>query len=343
MENALALTFVAISVSYIHNVARETCLVGLEPRLFTTIITSIIVTVIVAAGAWVFNSRWLYVVAPKLHMITPMSDGQVVSLSIHNAGLLTEEEIKLTMRPSCQFELLATSKSTVTVHNKTLSLPKLNRLETITILLLIEGRQFAEEDIESIESKSTHGKIVEAKEKAVAAWQHIIILPVLFLFLGLPFLFGTVIGADMKQSLFGYVKDQFELLESTKQLAGFKVATREKYAYEKLKGSLSDSRIGVLLEEVVRRGDVLTLSVKIKNNSGMPLKVGAYISGTGGKGNVEFADSHLDDFALAAGEERVIKMKVFLPESATVKMVEGTYTFKSLEDGDLTVEQVIRF
>lgn len=334
---------VAIFIAYIHNVGTLDVLSDWSLTLFTTIFTTIICTVLLAAGGWMFKSRWLYVIAPKLHMITPMSDGQIVSLSIHNAGLAAEEDIRLTMRPSCRFELVATSKSTVTLTNKILSLPKLSRMETVTVLLLVEGRQFAEEDIESIESKATHGTIVASKEKAVGAWQHVVILPALLLFLALPFLFGTFVGAEMKQSLFGYAKDQFELLESTKQLAGFKVKTREKYAYEKLKGALSDSRISVVLEEVVRRGDVLTLSVKIQNRSGIPLKIGASMSGTAGKGNVDFSDYHIEDFALATGEDRLVKLKVFLPESTTVKMIEGNYSFKSLEDGDLTVEQVINF
>lgn len=276
-------------------------------------------------------------------MISPTNNGQVVSLSICNAGLLAEEDVVLTMRPSCSFDLVATSKSTVTLQGQKISLPKLAKREIVTVLILVRGNQFVPEDIESVESKATEGKVVETKEKAIAAWQHFIALPILLIFVAGPFLLGNFFGGELKLSIFGYVKNQYEILEPSKQLAGFKISTNEKYAHGKLEGALNDSRIAIAVKEVVRRGDILTFSINIKNSSGAPLKIDGSISGTAGKGSVDFYESRVEDFALADGENKLVKMRVFLPESNSVKMAEGTFNFKGLGMGSIAIEQVFNF
>ncbi|MDP5007801.1 MAG: hypothetical protein NWQ13_02090, partial [Glaciimonas sp.] len=191
--------------------------------MFTTITTSVIGALVLMAILALIKSRWIYVIAPKLYLNTPISDGQIVSLTIFNAGLTVEEDVAISLRPACKFELIATSKSTLAVNGKTISIPKLSRLETITVLLLIEGKAFDPVDIESIESKSTKGKVVESKDKATAPWQSIVVLPILLLILALPFVIGTYVGAETNVSVIQYINDKFELIGPSKQLAGFKI------------------------------------------------------------------------------------------------------------------------
>lgn len=119
--------------------------------MLTTIITSVLGALCVAAVLGTVKSRWLYVIAPKLYLNTPISDGQIISFNIFNAGLTAEEDVAVTFRQACKFELIGTSKSTLTANGKTLSIPKLSRLESVTIVLLIEGKAFDPIDIESIE------------------------------------------------------------------------------------------------------------------------------------------------------------------------------------------------
>lgn len=127
------------------------------------ITTSIIAGLLLAGIFGALKSRWLYVVAPKLYLNTPLSDGQIVSLTLTNAGLLPEEDVALTFRSACKFELVATSKSMLAVTGKTISLPKLSRGESVTVLLLIEGKAFDQADIDSVESKATKGKVVDSQ------------------------------------------------------------------------------------------------------------------------------------------------------------------------------------
>lgn len=310
--------------------------------MVTTIVGALFLAAIFAA----LKSRWLYVIAPKLYLNTPLSDGQIVSLTLVNAGLLAEEDVAATFRNACKFELIATSKSTLTVSGSTLSVPKLSRGESVTVLLLIEGKAFDAQDIDSIESKATKGRVVESKEKVTALWQQFVVLPIVVVVLGFPFLFGTYVGSAMGVSAFQYLNDNFELIGSSKQLAGFQHQVREEYPSTSgtLTGAIKEKRIGLEIQEIIRRGDMVTLNVKLSNNTGQILFTDANVEGSAGeRGPLDYTDSRVDTFVMAPGENKVIKFKVYLPESLSVKIIQGSYRLK-IPDGDsLTLSQTITF
>jgi hypothetical protein len=308
------------------------------------IVSSVVAALVVAAIFGALRSRWLFVVAPKLYLNTPFSSGQMVSLTIINAGLASEEDVAVTLRSACKFQLAATSKSTLVVNGMTLSLPRLARGEAVTVLLLVEGRAFDPTDIESVESKATKGKVVESREKVSAAWHHFIVWPIFLLGLGVPFVFGTVMGSEMRMSAFQYIDSKLELLGSSKQLAGFSNVTSEKYSSGSLASAFKSGRLSLLVEEIVRRGDVLTMRVKVSNATGdVLLMEGSVESSAGGRGPVDYTDSRIEKVALANGESKVVQLKVFLPESLSVKLLQGSYRFDAPSGGDLTVSQIIAF
>lgn len=311
--------------------------------MITTIITSVIGALCVAGVLAIVKSRWLYVIAPKLYMNTPISDGQIVSLTLANAGLTSEEDVAVTLRPACKFELIATSKSTLVVNGKTLTVPKLSRLETVTVLILVEGKAFDQVDIESIESRHTKGKVVEKKEKATGAWESFVAIPIIALVMLLPFVFGTQVGADMKMSSTQYISEKLELMGNSTQLAGFKVESREKYAIGKLEGALKKSLIEIEISEVVRRKEVLTLVFRVSNNTKDPLLLDGDVSSTAGSGPVDFWDSRTKTVPIAPGESVSVKMKTYLPEDTKVKIIHGDFKLKNLAGDYITVSQAMEF
>lgn len=314
--------------------------------MLTTIVTTVIASLCIATVYAVLKSRWLYVIAPPLYLNTPLSDGQIVSLTITNAGLLGEDDVGLTMRPGCKFELIATSKSTLVVTGNTLSIPKLARAESVNVLLLVEGKTFDQSDIDGIESKAAKGKIVESKGKAVAPWQSIIMLPIFLVALVVPFILGNELRGEMQVSVVQYVGQKFDVFGRSKQLAGYKNELTEKYAAMAgtLAGATKDGRITIDIQEIVRRGDVLTVSIKISNNTEQVIVAEADIQGaSGGRGPLGWTDSRLDGFALAPAEFKSFRLKVYVPEQGSVKLIQGRYNFKIPGGEELTIGQIITF
>lgn len=312
--------------------------------MLIAILTTVLGALSVAGIFAILKSRWLYVIAPKLYLNTPISDGQIVTITAFNAGLLAEEDVVISIRPGCKFELIATSKSSLTVKDKIISIPKLSRLETVTILLLVEGKSFDQSDIDSVDSKQASGKIVEKKEQATAAWQSAIVLPMLLVFLLVPFLFGNVVGADMKISLIKYVSEQIEMVGPSKQLAGYKSTFRQSAGSGILKGAFDKSRISIEIVEVVRRGDTLTFTAAITNHLDVPvMSEGSSKSSAGERGSVDFWDTRFESLAIAPEERKTVKMKAYLPEEISVKMVDISIRFEVPEGDSITASQLLQF
>lgn len=311
--------------------------------IITTVATSLCLAAVFAA----LKSRWLYVIAPKLYLNTPLSDGQVVTLTLKNAGLLSEEDVALTFRNAFKFELLATSKSTLSVKGSTLSLPKLSRGESVEVILLVEGKGFVQEDIDAVESKATRGKIVGSKDEVTALWQHFVAWPLFLLFLSVPFVGGTWVGSEMKMSAFGFLEQKLELVGQSKQIAVYKEQVADKFPSigSELSVALRKKKIAVSVEEIVRRDDVLTIKVKLVNQTGKVLVASGSISGSAGsRGPLGWDAGRLEDMYLAGDQATVVAFKVYLPESLPVKMTQGTYTFEVPGGGGiLQVVQTISF
>jgi len=315
--------------------------VGLITALATTVLGALLVAGIFAA----IKSRWLYVIAPKLYMNTPLSDGQVVSITLVNQGLLEEEDVAVTFRQACKFELVATSKSTLLVSGKTLSVPRLSRFESVSVILLFEGKAFDPVDIESVESKNTKGRVVENKEKATAFWQGVVAFPIAILALAVPFLFGTALGAETGVSAYGYVKDKVaEFSGEAKQLAGYESSLRDVSYSDRFKKSSQRRKVRVEPEEVLRRGDVIALRTRIWNETDEVLTIEGYLkTSAGDRGSVDFWDTRVESFALGPGEDQVVTQKAFLPDATKIKIIDNRFSFETMDGESMVLVRSIKF
>jgi len=308
--------------------------------IFATVIGALTIAGILAA----IKSRWLYVVAPKLYLNTPISDGQIISIDIRNAGLTAEEDVAVTFRQACKFELIGTSKSSLQVSGKTISVSKLSRLESITVVLLIEGKAFDSIDIESVESKSAKGRVVESKDKATAIWQNFVAFPIVAILLIIPFIFGTYVGAEAKTNAIGYISEKLELFGDQKQLAGYKTSFRSTAIDDVFKGVLEDRRIIIEITEIVRRGDLLTVNTRITNNMDEPLLIeGSLETSAGTDGPLDFMDMRFKQFGLGPGEHRVVIQRTYLPESIATKVIQNNITVKTLSGDSMWTHESVQF
>jgi hypothetical protein len=312
--------------------------------MVTGIVTAVIAALLISAILAAIKSRWLYVVAPKLYLNTPISDGQIISLQIYNAGLTAEEDVAVTFRQACKFELIGTSKSTLAVTGKTLSVPKLSRLESITVVLLIEGKAFDPVDIESVESKSAKGKVVESKEKATAIWQNFVVVPILVAVLAVPFALGTSVGAEEDTSAFDFVKTKLDLFRERTQLAGYKVTVRETTADAVFDGAVKKGKISIKAIEVLRQGDLLTITTRLTNNMKEPMVIEGFLKTSAGEGGpVDFWDGRFENVALGPGESRTVKQKAFLPERLRTKFIDNRVAVENLSGSSLQISYLMQF
>lgn len=309
--------------------------------MVSTIISSVIAALLIAGiFAWI-KSRRLFVVAPKMYLTTTLSDGQIVSLTLLNLGFLPEEDVAITVRPSTKFELLGTSKSTLATHGNTLSLPKLGRNESVVILLLFENSKFSEADIESIESKATKGKVVESKEKAASVGQGLFVIGLTLTFLFIPFAFGTVVGSETGTSVVAYVKDSFIMTGESKQLAGYKTQSRERFGIGALDGAFKRGKITTEVSEIVRRGDILYVKYGVTNNTDDILLATLRLDGLAGRGPLSYNDGALRDLGMLPKQTKSGTIRVYKPEAHEIQIIKIDLDFTTPNADRLSVEQVL--
>ena len=186
--------------------------------------------------------------------------------------------------------------------------------------------------------------MVESKEKATAIWHHFVVVPILILVLAVPFVFGTYIGAEEDTSAIDYVNAKLDLFGERKQLAGYEVTVRQTTIDEVLEGALKKGKISIETTEVLRRGDVLTITTRIANNMEEPLMFEGYLkSSSGDEGPLDFRDGRFDNFVLGSKESRIVKQRAYLPEQLTTKFIDNRVTVETLAGGSMRVSHLMQF
>lgn len=152
-------------------------------------------------------------------------------------------------------------------------------------------------------------------------------------------------GRDLGYSAFDYVALQFEFLGPSKQLAGFKIEETQPYA--SIAGTLSnvtrDGRIGLRIEEIVRRGDNLDIEVSISNNMAQTLIAELSVTSSAAEaGALDFWDMRVKETFIAGGAKKSRHVKAYLPDSSTPKMLFLSYRLKVGNDST-AIEQTIAF
>ena len=224
-------------------------------------------------------------------------------------------------------------------------MPRISRFETLTLLLLVEGKTFEVSDVEAVESKGTTGKVVQKEEQVSSPWQHLVILPIFLIVLLVPFSFGTWLGKEIQASAIDYLVGLFDPLTPSKQLAGYKVEAEELHPL--IAGQLAkatfDGRISLRFSEILRRGDILHMTLIVANNTKQTLIVDVSAkSSASERGPLGFGESRVDDAFIGAGAERALRIKTFLPETSSPRVVVLEYRFNLGRDSS-TLQQTITF
>lgn len=314
--------------------------------MIATVLTSVLATLMGVGLLAIFRSRWLYLIVPKLYLNTPLSNGHVVSLTLTNAGVLAEEEIKVRLKTTCRYEFLAGSDTTLKFENNTLSLPRLARGQSVNALLLVEGKTFEHSDIEAVESKLTSGKVVQNKEQVSAPWHHILIWPILIAVLLVPFSVGMFVGKLTGSDAIDFArKALLEPFAPSKQLAGYQVDLVERHASiaGELANATADGRVTLTLVEILRRGDILIVTGEVSNQMRGTLVVDITSeTSAGNRGQIEFEDYRVENMYIQSGSKKLFRVQAYLPEEVNPKVLVLDYSLRYKRDSN-SIEQSVTF
>lgn len=125
------------------------------------IMVGLVVTIVGTLIIYTFRLNQLYVVVPRLFSNSPLTTkGKLVELRVFNKGRAAEVEIRITLDPGVSYEIIASSDSTSSLRNSTVTIPRIPPGDDYSVLLLVEGGDFNNDRISGISSASTKGRLL---------------------------------------------------------------------------------------------------------------------------------------------------------------------------------------
>lgn len=250
----------------------------------TSAIIKIIVTIVAALLAsaiiGLVKKRRLFLVVPKLFSFSQLSDkGKIIELTIINRGFKTEEKIEIQLNPTCTYELVASTDGSTVLHKNKISVERLSGEDEITAIVLTEGKEFTREDIISVSSKETKGKLVKRLEDILPSSRLILIFIIIFgLFFSFIFSLPTILEFVRKDISAG-VKE-LKVQKNFHKGEGWMIT--ESYYESGISKYYKENELPIQVDSPIRREDTVSVTINISNKTEKILKLdGKLISPAG--------------------------------------------------------------
>ena len=300
-----------------------------------TIVLTIIGGLVVAGLlGWIKRPR-LVVLVPRMFSYSQITDrGHLVEISVFNRGFKTEEAIDVTLNHTLSYEIIGSNSQDVTVNNNKLHIGRIGPSDEVTVLLLVEKGMFKPDDITQCLSKESKGKTVsKLEEVSPTGPQRIGLVAGL---VGLPLLLylGTL-GVDyllarVEQPLVASAIDD----SPTVSIQGWKIPRHYVKGSTALFRSFSDGKIAATISPISRKGDWVSVPVKLANSTDKVLKFNVSMTTAASSTRLKSYELTTGEFVLVPGksEERVVR--VIIPAGATDQNEKLVFIEAFLQDTD---------
>ncbi len=272
---------------------------------------------LVVAGllGWIRKPR-LVVLVPRMFSYSQLTDrGQLVELSIFNRSFKTEEAVDVTLNHSLSYEMLGSNSQDVSVVGNKIQVARIGPSDEVTVLLLVEQGTFKRDDIVQCLSKETKGKVVSKLEEVPPTGpQRVGLVAGL---VGLPMLmYAATFGIDY---LFERSKPALTAagLESSQALDvnGWKLNRAYARASSSMFASFSSGKIVVAISPMSKKGDIVTVPIKLQNTTDQVLKVDVSMTTAASSKRFKSYELTTGEVVLVPGKSDERSVRVVVPES----------------------------
>lgn len=193
----------------------------MNQELILKILVGIISSLIMIFLTYIFKRRQLYVATENLYRTSEITNkGTLCEISIFNRGRLIEEDIKVSLDNSLNYELVAFNDSNMSLDSNVIKISRLHKKSKVSVLLLVENGDFSHKQIIQVDSKTEKGKVIEKVEE---------IPPNLFdLILGLILLLPFIGGSAWVGYIFSETKNTTSLSDKLNPIAREQDEVKEK-------------------------------------------------------------------------------------------------------------------
>ncbi|RXJ75331.1 hypothetical protein CRU86_08565 [Aliarcobacter skirrowii] len=298
--------------------------------MFEQIIVGLVVVLVGALVVFIFKIRQLYITVPRLFTKTKLSDnGNIAEINIYNKSKMMEEDIKINLNDELKYEILSTTLDDLKLNKNILSVTRLSASDKISVLLLIENGNFSKNDIKSILSKSTKGKIINEENLPVNYGNLFISVLIVMLLLFAPSkLFDLYDNYQLSK-----VKKEYSFLENE----GF--YDYDRYLRSEIIKFYSKNEFPIYKISNIKEEDIIILEYRLINNLATEMRISIrdddYLKELK---NTELHYKYIDkikgyyDFILKPKEYKDIKIYAYFPKDSERKEIHLKYSIRALDE-----------
>ena len=300
-----------------------------------TIVLTVIGGLIVAGlVGWIKRPR-LVVLVPRMFSYSQITDrGHLVELSVFNRGFKTEEAIDVTLNHSLSYDVIGANSQDVTIKDNRLHITRIGPSGEVTTLLLVEKGTFTPDDIVQRLSKETKGKVVsKLEEVSPTGPQRIGLVAGL---IGLPLvLYAGTIGLDYlftlaKQTNTTVAADASPVVE----VQGWRIRRYYESASRGLFKSFSDGKIAVVISPVSRKGDWVSVPVRLTNSTDKVLKINVNMTTAASAQKLKSYELSTGEIVLVPGRSDERAIRVIVPANASDQIEKVVFVEAFIQDTD---------
>lgn len=238
------------------------------------ILLGLIVTVVGSAIIYAFRVRQLYVVLPRLFSVSALtSTGKLVEIRVFNKSRTTEEEVLVALSPERTYEIVASTDSSPILDKYTIRIPRIPPGDDFSVLMMVEGGNFTKDEISTVSSKTTKGKVMEDIEHVPPNVGNVILSTACFVAVIAAFFAGISTYEKWKDSV--AQRERAERIESLSFLAETGWTSLDEYAVSNLRKNYNQGEFPLFQKDLKRDGNTLIVAFSIINKSAAPLSVTA--------------------------------------------------------------------
>ena len=278
--------------------------------LLLTVVGGLIVAALLG---WIRRPR-LVTLVPRTFLYSQITDrGQLVEVTVFNRSFKTEESIDVTLNPALRYEMLGSNSQDASIFKNRLQITRIGPSDEVTVLLIVEDGSFKADDIIQTLSKETKGKTVSKLEavpptgpQRVSLVAGLIVVPAL--------LYAATLGVDYLLEQPGASKTVETSKSRSIELQGWKVPRIYKQTSASLYQSLETGKLVATLGSPSRRGDVVTVPIKVQNSTNSIVKATLAMTSARSENRIPSYERRLSDIIIVPGKAEERSIKVVIPE-----------------------------
>ncbi len=278
--------------------------------LFFTVIGGLLVAALLG---WIRRPR-LVVLVPRTFAYSQVTDrGHIVEISVFNRGFKTEEAIDVVLNPMLRYEILGANTQDINLDKNKIEIKRIAPSDEATLLLVVEDGIFKADDITHIVSKETKGKTVSKLEEVPPTGAQRISLVSIFIAVPIA-LYGFIQPLDYlaETTLFG--KFIAAVDPKTVDLHNWSIPSYTKRTSNHLYSAFQDGKIVVAILPANRKGDILSIPLRITNGTERNLQFSASMNTTLSESRVPSWERRFSDIVVVPGRSEEKAIRVVVPE-----------------------------